>query len=61
MDYLRDIEKLITKKIQVVKDHPYPLVDFEPVKAVKQQRGSHNRPGSGTRRTLIPDRRNMRR
>jgi ATP-dependent RNA helicase RhlE len=61
MEYLRDIEKLITKKIQVVKDHPYPLVDLEPVKAPKQQRGNHNRPGSGARRTLLPDRRNMRR
>ncbi|HAM11287.1 MAG: DEAD/DEAH box helicase [Bacteroidetes bacterium GWE2_41_25] len=61
MDYLKDIEKLITKKIQVVKDHPYPLVDFDPVKAPKQQRGNHNRPRSFTPRTPFPDRRNIRR
>lgn len=29
--YLRDIEKLITKKIQVVSDHPYALEDIVPV------------------------------
>jgi ATP-dependent RNA helicase RhlE len=43
-DYLRDIEKLITKKIQVINNHPYPLIDDNPVKAPKQQRGNHNRP-----------------
>jgi ATP-dependent RNA helicase RhlE len=42
--YLRDIEKLITKKIQVVDNHPFPLIDNNPVKAPKQQRGDHNRP-----------------
>jgi len=42
--YLKDIEKLITKKIQVIDDHPFPLVDDNPVKAPKQQRGSRNRP-----------------
>ena len=61
MAYLKDIEKLITKKIQVVKDHPYPLVDLNPVKAPKQQRGNHNRPGSFSSRTFLPDRRNARR
>ena len=29
--YLRDIEKLITKKIQVVTDHPYALPEIAPV------------------------------
>ena len=47
--YLRDIEKLITKKIQVIDDHPFPLIDDNPVKAPKQQRGPHNRPGMNTR------------
>ncbi len=47
--YLRDIEKLITKKIQVVDDHPFPLIDDNPVKAPKQQRGQHNRPGMNAR------------
>jgi ATP-dependent RNA helicase RhlE len=46
--YLRDIEKLITKKIQVVEDHPFPLIDNNPVKAPKQQRGNHNRPRAGS-------------
>ena len=59
--YLRDIEKLITKKITVVEDHPFPLIDNNPVKAPKQQRGSHNRPRSVSRKTQITDRRNTRR
>jgi ATP-dependent RNA helicase RhlE len=42
--YLKDIEKLITKRIQVVDDHPFPLIDHNPVKAPKKQRGDHNRP-----------------
>lgn len=36
---LRDIEKLIGKKIPVIDAHPYPLMDHNPVKEVKQQRG----------------------
>src|SRR5450759_1327204 len=59
--YLKDIEKLITKKIQVVDDHPFPLIDHNPVKAPKQQRGDHNRPRSNSPKSLIPDRRNTRR
>jgi ATP-dependent RNA helicase RhlE len=59
--YLWDIEKLITKKIQVVDDHPFPLIDHNPVKALKQQRGDHNRPRSYSPKTLLPDRRNVRR
>ena len=39
--YLRDIEKLIAKKIPVVGDHPFPLQDHHPEKAPKQQQ--HNR------------------
>ncbi len=46
-EYLRDIEKLIGKKIPVIEGHPYPLVDLHPVKAPKQQRNSF----SHTRRT----------
>lgn len=30
--YLRDIEKLIGKKIPVIEDHPFPLVDNTPIK-----------------------------
>jgi ATP-dependent RNA helicase RhlE len=36
--YLKDIEKLISKKIPVVDNHPFPLIEHEVVKAVKQQR-----------------------
>jgi ATP-dependent RNA helicase RhlE len=45
--YLRDIEKLISKKISVVDNHPFPLIDLHPVKAPQQQgRGNlgHARP-----------------
>jgi len=43
-EYLRDIEKLISKKIKVIDDHPYPLVDNDPVVVPKQQHHNHNRP-----------------
>ncbi|MCJ7446583.1 MAG: DEAD/DEAH box helicase [Bacteroidales bacterium] len=43
-EYLRDIEKLITKKIQVVDNHPYPLIDENPVKPPERQRRDHKRP-----------------
>jgi ATP-dependent RNA helicase RhlE len=60
-EYLRDIEKLITKKIQVIDDHPFPLIDLNPVKPEKQQ-FNHRMPGrSGSSGKLIPDRRNHRR
>jgi len=36
---LRDIEKLIGKKIPIIDAHPFPLMDHNPVKEVKQQRG----------------------
>ena len=49
--YLKDIEKLITKKIKVIDDHPYPLIDHNPVKAPRQQRGAHNRPGPNQMRS----------
>jgi ATP-dependent RNA helicase RhlE len=42
-EYLRDIEKLIGKKIIVVEDHPFPLMDHNPVKSQKQQRNNPNR------------------
>ncbi len=47
-EYLKDIEKLIGKKIPAVDDHPFPLVDHNPVKTQKQQQGrgssGHSRP-----------------
>jgi len=59
--YLWDIERLITKQIQVVDDHPFPLIDHNPVKAPRQQRGDHNRPRSATPKVRFPDRRNVKR
>ncbi len=41
--FLRDIEKLIQKKIPVVDNHPYPLTNHNPEPAPKQQQG-HRRP-----------------
>ena len=41
-EYLRDIEKLIGKKIPVVENHPFPLMDHHPVKKPKQQRNNFN-------------------
>jgi ATP-dependent RNA helicase RhlE len=49
-EYLRDIEKLITKRIQIVDNHPFPLVDNNPVKAPKQQYGDHKRSRNCTHR-----------
>ncbi len=44
-EYLRDIEKLIAKKIPVIANHPFPLMDHNPVKAPKQQgRGNSGHP-----------------
>jgi len=45
-EYLRDVEKLISKRIPVIDNHPYPLMDHNPVKAPKQQgRGNSGHPG----------------
>ncbi len=47
--YLRDIEKLIAKKITVIENHPFPLVNNNPVKITKQQAKSspnHSKPNS---------------
>jgi ATP-dependent RNA helicase RhlE len=55
--YLRDIEKLITKKIQVVEDHPYPMMEAAPAAEARAPKMNQFR----TRRNLLPDRRNVRR
>jgi ATP-dependent RNA helicase RhlE len=60
-EYLRDIEKLITKKIQVINDHPFPLIDNNPVKTTKQQQNSRTPNKFGSAKNLVPDRRNHRR
>ena len=45
-EYLRDIEKLIAKKIPVIDNHSFPLMDHHPVKVPKQQgRGNSGHPG----------------
>jgi ATP-dependent RNA helicase RhlE len=59
--YLWDIERLITKKIQVVEDHPYPLIDNNPISTNRQQRADHSRSQPHYPRNLFPDRRNVRR
>ena len=58
--YLKDIEKLIRKRIPVIENHAYPLLDHHPVKAPKQQqrpqRSNFARPkpeGVGDRRRLV--------
>jgi len=48
--YLRDIEKLITKKIEIVEDHPYPLTEVTPIIPPSQQRRNHPRPNFGVKR-----------
>ncbi|HKR05254.1 MAG TPA: DEAD/DEAH box helicase [Bacteroidia bacterium] len=42
-EWLRDIEKLISKKIPVIDNHPYPLTDHNPVKAPVKQQSNHRR------------------
>jgi ATP-dependent RNA helicase RhlE len=47
-EFLRDIEKLIAKKIPVIDDHAFPLKDHNPPKTAKPQQGrgnsGHSRP-----------------
>lgn len=48
--YLKDIEKLISQKIPVVDNHPYPLEDHNPEKTPVQQRVSRYKQNNKTRR-----------
>ena len=41
-EFLKDIEKLISKNINIIEDHPFPLMDHNPVKAPKQVQGKRN-------------------
>jgi len=41
-EFLRDVEKLIDKKIAIVEDHPFPLVNHHSVKEPKQPRPRRN-------------------
>ncbi|MBK8846650.1 MAG: DEAD/DEAH box helicase [Bacteroidetes bacterium] len=45
--YLRDIERLITKRIPVIADHAYPLIDNYPVPTAQKQQ--QRRPQQGAR------------
>ncbi len=58
--YVRDIEKLIGKKIPVIDEHPYPLMDHNPVKTpqrqprsnqMRQQRNSVDSKSGGNNKT----------
>ena len=40
-EYLKDIEKLIKKSISVVENHPFPLMDHNPIKTTQRQ-GNRN-------------------
>ncbi|MFU8859467.1 MAG: DEAD/DEAH box helicase [Cyclonatronaceae bacterium] len=53
--YLRDIEKLIGKKIPVIEEHDYPLVDHNPPVPEKQQ---HRPPQTGRSKRTVPAGRN---
>lgn len=43
--FLKDVEKLISKRIDVISNHDYPLMDHNPEKSIKQQ-GRKNTPRS---------------
>jgi ATP-dependent RNA helicase RhlE len=59
--YLRDIEKLIGKKIPVVDEHEFPLVDHNPPVPEKQQSRKPNRNQRGRRKNERPKARNSNR
>ncbi|MCX6259533.1 MAG: DEAD/DEAH box helicase [Bacteroidia bacterium] len=59
--YLKDIEKLITKKIMVVDNHPFPLIDHFPVKPPEQNRRDHNHPRSDSQKNYNPNNRRWKR
>lgn len=50
MPYLKDIEKLINKKIPVIEDHPYPLVIPEPVPKEPARKESELKKANSRRR-----------
>jgi ATP-dependent RNA helicase RhlE len=58
--FLKDIEKLIRKRIPVIDNHPYPLIDHHPVKTPSRHQSSQranftrSKPeGVGDRRRLV--------
>ena len=57
--YLKDIEKLIRKRIPVIDNHPYPLIDHNPVKAPKQQQRPQRSTSSRPKQEVTPERRRL--
>ncbi len=51
---LRDIEKLIAKKIEINESHSFPMKDFSPAPAVSQFKGNNGRSGEGRQRSSEP-------
>ncbi len=45
--FLKDIEKLIAKKIDVIEEHPFPLIDNYPVSEIKNIPKAFGRRGAG--------------
>lgn len=41
-EYLKDVEKLISKKIPEIQNHPFPLMNNNPEKEVKPQQGNRS-------------------
>jgi ATP-dependent RNA helicase RhlE len=60
-EYLMDIEKLISRKIKVVDDHPFPLLDHNPVNSIRQQHNNRLPNRSGSAKKIATERRNQRR
>src|SRR6056297_1816244 len=61
-EYLRDIEKLIGKKIPVIDEHEFPLQDNNPAQPAKQQqRKSQKNRGNGSRKRSNNSRKRVRR
>jgi ATP-dependent RNA helicase RhlE len=52
--FLRDVEKLIGKKIPVVENHPYPLMDNNPEPSMTPNRGRSNQQGRGNGGHSVP-------
>ncbi len=57
--FLKDIEKLIRKRIPVIENHPYPLIDHHPVKAPKQQRPQRTNYSRPKQPEAVVDRRRL--
>ncbi len=49
--YLKDVEKLIAKKIPVIENHTYPLLDHNPTKVPQQQGRRGNTPSTRNKKS----------